>query len=78
MRTAVHRSPPERSSRKHRSRWAGGGTLTAATRAGFWRMWPSCDLGGTVAAGTRAWVVLALWAVVSRCWRQWLPLGAIP
>ena len=27
-------------------------------------MWPSSDLGGAVAAGTRAWVVLAVWAVV--------------
>jgi hypothetical protein len=27
-------------------------------------MWPSSDLGGEVAAGTWAWVVLALWAVV--------------
>jgi hypothetical protein len=28
-------------------------------------MWPGSDVGGHVAAGTRAWVVLALWAVVS-------------
>ena len=41
-------------------------------------MWPSRDLGGAVAAGTRAWVVLALWAVVSQCWRPGLPLGVIP
>ena len=27
-------------------------------------MWPSSDLGGAVAAGTRAWAVLAVWAVV--------------
>jgi hypothetical protein len=27
-------------------------------------MWPSSDLGGAVAAGTRAGVVLAVWAVV--------------
>jgi hypothetical protein len=27
-------------------------------------MWPSSDLGGAVAAGTRAWVVLAVWSVV--------------
>ena len=29
---------------------------------GFWPMWPSSDLGGAVAAGTRAWVMLAVWA----------------
>ena len=51
---------------------------TAVTRAGFWRMWPSSDPGGAVDAGTRAWVVLALWTVVSRCWRPGLPLGVIP
>ncbi len=27
-------------------------------------MWPSSDLGGAVAAGMRAWVVFAVWAVV--------------
>ncbi len=27
-------------------------------------MWPGSDLGGAVAAGTRAWVVLAVCAVV--------------
>jgi len=41
-------------------------------------MWPpSSDLGGAVASGTRAWVVLALWAVVSPCWRPGVPLGLI-
>jgi hypothetical protein len=41
-------------------------------------MWPCGDMGGVVAAGTRAWVVLALWTVVSRCLPPDLPLGVIP
>jgi hypothetical protein len=36
------------------------------TRSGFWRLWPGSGVGGPVAAGTRAWVVLGVWAVVSQ------------
>jgi hypothetical protein len=28
-------------------------------------MWPGSDVGGHVVAGTRAWAVLEVWAVVS-------------
>jgi hypothetical protein len=46
------------------SELCGGTRDKLAPQTGFWRMWPSSDQGGAVAAGRRTWVVLALWAGV--------------